>query len=79
MLSPSLILLSEFWTSIADRYPGDVLIAVPRRDQLFILNDDVRGSTLARRLIDVTFQDGLSLLSNKIFARRNGNIVLATE
>jgi uncharacterized protein YtpQ (UPF0354 family) len=79
MLSPSLILLSEFWTSITDRYPGDVLIAVPRRDQLFILDDDVSGRTLARRLIDVTFQDDLSLLSDKIFARRNGNIVLVTE
>jgi uncharacterized protein YtpQ (UPF0354 family) len=79
MLSPSLILLSEFWASITDRHPGDVLIAVPRRDQLFILDDDVRGRALARRLIDVTFQDNLSLLSDKIYARRNGNIVLVTE
>jgi uncharacterized protein YtpQ (UPF0354 family) len=79
MLSPSLILLGEFWTSISDRYPADVLIAVPRRDQLFILDDDVRGWALARRLIDITFQEDVSLLSDKIFARRSGNIVFVTE
>src|SRR5262249_48383285 len=63
LLSPTLILLNEFWTSIRDRYPGDVLIAVPRRDQLFIFNDNAEGPALARRMIDVTFKDNLNLLS----------------
>jgi hypothetical protein len=79
MLSPTLILLDEFWTSIKDRYSGDVLIAVPRRDQLFILNDNVDGRALARRLIDITFRDDFSLLSERIFARRNGKIVVVNE
>jgi len=77
MLSPSLILLDEFWASIADRYPGDVLIALPRRDQLFIFRDDAEGRMYARRMIDVTFHDDFNLLSNQIFARRNGKIVTA--
>ena len=77
LLSPTLILLDEFWKSISDRYPGNVLIAVPRRDQLFLFNDDEQGLALAHRLIDVTFRDGFSLLSNKLFARRNGKIVSA--
>jgi uncharacterized protein YtpQ (UPF0354 family) len=75
LLSPTLVLLDDFWTSIRDRYPGDVLIAVPRRDQLFIFNDDANGKAVARRLIDVTFRDNFSLLSNKLFARRNGKII----
>jgi uncharacterized protein YtpQ (UPF0354 family) len=79
MLSPVLILLDEFWTSIKDRYSGDVLIAVPRRDQLFILDDNVDGRALARRLIDRTFQDGFELLSERMFARRNGEIVAVNE
>jgi uncharacterized protein YtpQ (UPF0354 family) len=79
MLSPVLILLDEFWASIKDRYPGDVLIAVPRRDQLFILDDNVDGRALARRLIDRTVQDGFELLSERIFARRNGEIAVVNE
>jgi uncharacterized protein YtpQ (UPF0354 family) len=77
LLSPSLILLDEFWKSIAGRYSGDVLIAVPRRDQLFIFNDNDQGRAAAHRLIDVTFRGGFSLLSDKLFARRNGRIVSA--
>lgn len=79
MLSPTLILLDEFWASIRDRYPGDTLIAVPRRDQLFILNDNAEGLALARRVIDVTLEDDFAILSNQIFARRNGRIVLVGE
>jgi uncharacterized protein YtpQ (UPF0354 family) len=79
LLSPTLILLDEFWASIAGRHPGDVLIAVPRRDQLFILDDDARGRAMARRLIDVTFQDNFNLLSDRIFARRGGKIVAVQE
>jgi uncharacterized protein YtpQ (UPF0354 family) len=79
MLSPTLVLLDEFWISIKDRYSGDVLFAVPRRDQLFILNDNVDGRVLARRLIDTTFRDDFDLLSERIFARRNGEIVVVNE
>jgi uncharacterized protein YtpQ (UPF0354 family) len=79
MLSPTLILLDEFWTSIKDRYSGDVLIAVPRRDQLFIFNDNAQGAAVARRLINITFQDNFSLLSDQIFARRDGRIVAVKE
>jgi hypothetical protein len=52
---------------------------VPRRDQLFIVNDDVNGRALARRLIEVTFKEDFNLLSRRIFARRNGKIVAADE
>jgi len=76
MLSPSLILFDEFWDSIKDRFPGDVLIAVPRNDQLFIFDAENPGSEkAARALIRVTMKEGFNLLSDKLLARRGGRIV----
>lgn len=79
MLSTGLLILDEFWTSIAARFPADVLFAIPRRDQLFIFNDDGSEKTeaLARRLIDATFADNFNLLSPLLYARRDRRIVVA--
>jgi uncharacterized protein YtpQ (UPF0354 family) len=77
MLSTSLILLDEFWKSIQTRFPGDVLIALPRKDQLFIFDDDPPVEAAARRLVDVTSRENFNLLSSKLYARRDGKIVLA--
>jgi uncharacterized protein YtpQ (UPF0354 family) len=80
MLSTGLVLIDEFWTSIEGRFPGDVLIALPRRDQLFIFEDgNSAARALARRLIGVTTRDNLNLLSQKLYARRGGKIVLVTD
>ncbi len=78
MLSTSLILLDEFWKSIETRFPGDVLIALPRRDQLFIFDDgNTAAEAMARRMIDVTTRENFNLLSQKLYARRHGKIVFA--
>ncbi|MBT9288548.1 DUF1444 family protein [Prosthecodimorpha staleyi] len=81
MLSPSLLLLDEFWTSIADRFPGDVLFAIPRRDQLFIFDEAgaSKNEEVARRLIKLTIDDGFNLLSPQLYARRNGRIVAVSN
>lgn len=80
MLSTGLLLLDEFWKSIEARFPGDVLIALPRRDQLFIFDDgNSAAKPLARRLIDVTTRENFNLLSDKLYARRNGEIVLVAD
>ncbi|HKQ45418.1 MAG TPA: DUF1444 family protein [Rhizomicrobium sp.] len=80
MLSPSLILLDEFWKSIEPRFPGDVLIALPRRDQLFIFADgSPQVTAMARHLIDVTIDENFNLLSSNLYARRGGKIVLVTD
>lgn len=81
MLSPSLLLLDAFWTSIADRFPGDVLIAIPRRDQLFIFDDAgaAKNRESARRLIKVTIDEGFNLLSPQLYARRDGRIVAVSD
>jgi len=77
LLSPSLILLDEFWKSIEAKFPGDVLIALPRRDRLFIFDArNPESEPAARRLIDATTRETSNLLSNKLFARRSGEIVL---
>lgn len=78
-LSPSLVLLEEFWNSIKSRFPSNVLIAVPRRDQLLVFDDTTEGKAIARRLIDVTMKEDFSLLSNRLYARRGGKIVLVEE
>jgi hypothetical protein len=52
---------------------------VPRRDQLFIANDDVNGRALVRKLINVTFAEDFNLLSQRIFARRDGKIAAVDE
>ncbi|RAZ93007.1 hypothetical protein DPM33_03930 [Mesorhizobium hawassense] len=76
MLSTSLILLDEFWMSIKPHFPGDVLFALPRRDQLFVFDaSNPNAQNAARQMIDVTFKDGFNLLSDKIFERRNGKLL----
>ena len=76
MLSTSLVLLDEFWLSIKPQFPGDVLFALPRRDQLFVFDaSNPQAQSVARLMIDATFKDGFNLLSDKIFERRNGKLL----
>jgi uncharacterized protein YtpQ (UPF0354 family) len=80
MLSTSLILLDDFWKSVATRFPGDVLIALPRKDQLFVFDDGNAALRAGiRRLIDVTFEDNFNLLSRQLYARRGGKIVAVAD
>ncbi|MBP8233675.1 DUF1444 family protein [Rhizorhabdus sp.] len=79
MLSPSLLLLDEFWQSIAARFSGDVLIALPRKDQLFLFEDDPRHAAAARRLIELTIEENFNLLTPQLYARRKGKVVAVSE
>jgi len=80
MLSTSLILLDDFWKSVAARFPGDVLIALPRKDQLFVFDDGNAALRAGiRRLINATFEDNFNLLSRQLYARRGGKIVAVTD
>lgn len=78
-LSPSLVLFEGFWTSIQPRFPGNALIALPRRDQLFVFDDTQDGKAIAKRLIEVTMKEDFSLLSSRLYARRSGKIVAVEE
>jgi uncharacterized protein YtpQ (UPF0354 family) len=75
LLSTSLILLDDFWKAVADRFPGDVLIALPTKDQLFLFDDKPQVRAGVRRLIDATIQDSQNVLSPRLYARRGGKIV----
>lgn len=81
LLSPSLILLDDFWKSISARFPGNVLIALPRKDQLFVFDDDGSATSQAavRRLIAATYEDGFNLLSPVLYARRGRKIVALAD
>jgi len=81
LLSTSLVLVEEFWRSVAKRFPGDVLIALPRKDQLFVFDDDgsARTRALVRRLIAATVEDNFALLSPLLYARRGGRIILVSD
>ena len=81
MLSTSLILLDDFWKSVAARFPGDVLIALPRKDQLFLFDDDGNAGSRAavRGLIDATIEENFNLLSPQLYARRGGKIVAVSD
>lgn len=79
MLSTSLILLDDFWKSVAGRFPGDVLIALPRKDQLFLFDDTPQVRSGVRRSIAATMEDNFNLLSSQLYARRGGKIVAVTD
>lgn len=74
-LSPSLVLFEEFW-AIADKdYPNGCIIALPRRDQLFLIDlSDNNAVQNAQHLINVTYQDNFNLLTPQLFVRKAGAI-----
>jgi len=79
LLATSLILLDDFWKSVANRFPGDVLIALPRREQLFLFDDKPEVHAGVRRLIEASGEDGSGLLSSRLYARRGGKIVAVAD
>lgn len=80
-LSTSLMLLDDFWKAVSQEYPSDVLIALPRTDQLFVFDAaNPRASEAARILIGATFRDGFNLLSEQVYQRRDGKLsIFETE
>lgn len=79
LLSTGLILLDDFWKAVADRFPGDVLIALPSRGEIFLFDDKPELHAGIRRLIDATGQDGAAILSARLYARRGGKIVAVDD
>lgn len=75
ILSPSLILVDEFWEQAKPKVSDDVYFAIPRRDQLFLLSAQNADALPAlRKLVELTFEDNFNLLSEEIFRRRGGKI-----
>ena len=78
-LTSSLIFFHEFWTMIDEKHPDGVLFALPRTDQLFIVDmKTTDAQNRLKRLIEVTFEDNFNLLSEKIYAYKDREVVLLT-
>ena len=76
-LAPSLVLFDEFWANVDKDYPNGCIIALPRRDQLFLINlADPNAVENAQHLVKVTFEDNFNLLTSELYIRRAGAISL---
>jgi hypothetical protein len=80
MLSSSLVLLDEFWAMVKASVSSDVYLALPRRDQLFIMDAKYQDALPAlHKLIELTAQDGFNLLSNHLYRRRNRKLEVVSN
>jgi uncharacterized protein YtpQ (UPF0354 family) len=80
LLTSGLILLDEFWAKVQTSKSSDVFFAVPRRDQLFVLDSqNADALPTLRKLIELTFQDGFNLLSNQVYRHREGKFEVVTN
>jgi uncharacterized protein YtpQ (UPF0354 family) len=79
-LSVSLILLDEFWASVSDQPKREFYFAIPRRDQLFLL-DQKDSDTLPafRNLIRITLDEGFNLLSPNVYRYSSGKIEIISD
>lgn len=74
-LAPSLVLFEEFWDAADKDYPNGCIIAMPRRDQLFLIDlSDPNAVQNAQHLVRVTFGDDFNLLTPQLFVRKAGAI-----
>lgn len=74
-LAPSLILFDEFWERVEKDYPNGCIIALPRRDQLFLIDlSDPNAVENAQHLVRVTFADNFNLLTSELYVRKAGVI-----
>jgi hypothetical protein len=79
-ISPALLLTEKFWTLLESQFPNGVLIAIPRRDAIFVFDKRLpNAAQTARNLIDGTFKTEPDLLSEYIFERRDGKLQVVAE
>jgi hypothetical protein len=79
-ISPALLLTDKFWALLGSQFPNGVLIAIPRRDAIFVFDRRLPNATqMARTLIDTIFKTEPDLLSEYIFERRDGKLQVVAE
>ncbi len=79
-ISPALLLTEKFWTLLGSQFPNGVLIAIPRRDAIFVFDKRLpNAAPMARSLIDTIFKTEPDLLSEYIFERRDGKLQVVAE
>ncbi|ANT50726.1 hypothetical protein MEA186_01858 [Mesorhizobium amorphae CCNWGS0123] len=79
-VSPALLLTDKFWSLLGPQFPRGALIAIPRRDAIFVFDKRLpNASQMARTLIDKIFKEEPDLLSEYIFERRDGKLQVVAE
>ncbi|MFD2057751.1 hypothetical protein ACFSQT_33115 [Mesorhizobium calcicola] len=79
-ISPALLLTDKFWALLEAQFPGGMLIAIPQRDAVVVLDKRVPNTIqIARALIDKVFEDEPDLLSEYVFERRDGKLLVVAE
>ncbi|WP_143748790.1 hypothetical protein [Mesorhizobium sophorae] len=79
-ISPALLLTDKFWALLGPQFPEGVLIAIPRRDAIFVFDKRLPNAIqIARALIDKVFKDEPDLLSEYVFERRDGKLLVVAE
>lgn len=73
-LESSVLLAGEFWDSIADSVPGELVVGVPARDVVIVTGSQSRGGLeKARRAVDrVFFAGDQHLLTRHLLVRYQG-------
>ena len=78
-LTPSLILLDEFWEAVSTDYPEGLLFALPRKDQLFTVDAaHPNAYAMIRTMVSITFEENVNLLSSEVYHYDAGEIKLFT-
>lgn len=79
-ISPALLLTDKFWALLGPQFPEGVLIAIPRRDSIFVFDKRLPNAIqIARALIDKVFKGESDLLSEYVFERRDGKLLVVAE
>lgn len=74
-LTPSMILLDEFWDALSADYPNGILFALPRKDQLFTVDAGLPNARqMLSTMVTITFEENVNLLSTQIFTYKEGKI-----
>jgi hypothetical protein len=79
-ISPALLLTDKFWALLEPQFPGGVFIAIPRRDAVVVFDRRLpNAAQITRNFIDKVFKDEPDLLSEYIFERRDGRLLVVAE
>nr|KZA98558.1 hypothetical protein A4A59_27110 [Rhizobium leguminosarum] len=79
-LTPAIVLTDEFWAMVDENFPDGALLILRQRDEVAVIDRKAPSALItARQLIDMAKHRGVDFLSDRIFERRDGQLVAVTE
>lgn len=71
----SLLLLDSVWSDLQKEVRGDIVVAVPTRDLLYVTgSQDAQGIEKMKQLVEKMFAQGSYRLTSKLFVFRSGKL-----